>query len=81
MSMNNRFWRGLWERTVGMRIALWLDKRYPNWCWAHLCTDIGLGWNILGFRRAKEEGLGCKKDCERDRACWCGKMNKGEFPK
>src|SRR4029077_20432391 len=57
-------WRKLWERTIGMRLALWLDKRHPDWCWAALCVDLGLGWDIRGaMENAESSGPRCKREC------------------
>lgn len=71
MGINNPF-RELWVKWIGMRLAIWMDKRLPTWCWAHICTDLGLGWDILKWRRARENT--CANDCERNGSCWCGKM-------
>lgn len=73
MGINNPL-RNVWARLVGVRLAIRLDNRLPGWCWAHICTDLGLGWDIWNWRRARENS--CAKDCERDGACWCGKMVK-----
>lgn len=64
--------RELWKKTIGFRLALWLDKKFPDWCWADICTTIGLGYDILDWRKAKQNS--CREDCEEQGSCWCGKM-------
>jgi len=66
----------LWERTIGMRLAQWLDKRHPDWCWASLCVDLGMGWDIRGaIENAQSAGQQCKSECSGPiEGCWCGKF-------
>jgi len=70
--------RAVWRNTIGFRLALWLDKRFPKWCWAELCTTIGLGYDIQDWRKARETGPSCARDCETFGSCYCGKMVKSE---
>lgn len=65
--------RTVWRKTIGFRLALWLDKRLPTWCWADICTTIGLGYDIWDWRKGKENS--CAEDCAKQGSCWCGKMN------
>lgn len=64
----------LWERFIGMRLALWIDKRHPEYCWAEVCTSLGLGWNICGWREDAQRIESCREDCARNGSCWCGKL-------
>lgn len=65
--------RRIWERTIGMRLAIWLDG-HTDWCWADLCVDLGLGYAILDTR-ARDSGA-CRRDCNEMGSCWCGKFCK-----
>jgi hypothetical protein len=69
------FVRKMWSNTIGWRLALWLDKKHPEWCWAGIATTVGLGYSIQDFNRQKE-GSGCKRECEQIGRCWCGKFTK-----
>ena len=64
--------RWAWRQSIGFRLALWLDKKHPTWCWAHLCTTIGLGYDFFDWEKFKHNS--CRKDCEELGSCWCGKM-------
>lgn len=71
--------RAFWRETVGFRLALYLDKKFPSWCWAEVCTVVGLGWGL--FDRDKWDDIrsnGCAKDGDESGSCWCGKMVKGK---
>ena len=61
-----------------MRLALWLDRRHPDWCWATLCTDLALGWDLWHWRENAKNISVCRMDCERNGSCWCGKLHREE---
>jgi hypothetical protein len=70
----------LWMRRIGYRLALWLDKRHPEWCWADTCTYVGMAWDIPWLWRTSEEHKAehCKRVCldidfKKNGSCWCGK--------
>jgi len=69
-------WKRIWERVIGVRLALWLDKRHPDWCWASLCVDLGLGWDIRdAIENAVSNGPQCQRECAGPiEGCWCGKF-------
>jgi hypothetical protein len=70
--------RGFWSRWIGWRLACWLDKKHPDWCWTWIATDIGMGepaWDDPWRMRSNAD---CKTDCERLGSCWCGKLRKEE---
>ncbi len=71
--------RTLWEKTIGMRLAYWLDQRHPDWCWPMLHTHIGKGWGLLSWREDVTDIAMCKRDCERNGVCWCGKLRSKNF--
>jgi hypothetical protein len=76
MAENSKIdWKRIWERTIGMRLALWLDKRHPDWCWASLCVNLGMGYDLLRWRkRAKDVGV-CRQECLGPiEGCYCGKF-------
>lgn len=68
------WWKDVWERAIGMKLALWLNERHPEWCWAELCLALGLGWDIPNWRDRSENASSCRQDCEQMGACWCGKF-------
>jgi hypothetical protein len=57
-------------RWLKMKIAVWLDRRRPDLCWASLCT-----W-ALGYRDRRDgfDIIICEVDCRRNGTCWCGKL-------
>jgi len=60
---------------VTMPLAIWLDRRHPDWCWASLCVDLGLAYDLRGWRSGAEDSLAvCQRDCRENGSCWCGKM-------
>lgn len=73
----------LWTRTVGMRLAGWLEMRHNDWCWADICTNVGLGWDIawLWNTTAEEKATSFRSLCDvntaecsaKNGSCWCGK--------
>lgn len=65
----------LWERTMGMKLALWLDKRHPDWCWAELCVSLGMGYDLLHWRERSKCVESCRQECLGPiEGCWCGKF-------
>lgn len=78
----------LWMRWIGMRLALWLDKRHPDWCWADTCTYVGMAWDIPWLWRTSSENKAadCKSVCldtdyRKNGSCWCGKNMSPEMRK
>lgn len=63
------------SRVFLLPLAKWLDGRNPRWCWADLCTDLGLAYRLRGWsERAKKRGPRCEADARESGTCWCGKM-------
>lgn len=76
----------LWECIIGMKLALWLEKIHPDWCWADICVNVGLGkdvlwlWRVPDEQKAEDARTVCiENDCAKNGSCWCGKMMTPEF--
>src|SRR5690348_8698895 len=68
-----------WCNHGGYRLAPWMDKRNPDYCWADICTDLGMARNLLGWREhARESGPPCQREANEIGCCWCGKFRNEE---
>jgi hypothetical protein len=63
------------------KLALLVDRldRRQRYCWADICTGLGLGWNVWGWRaEARSSMRQCFKDCDELGTCWCGKLRQSD---
>jgi hypothetical protein len=78
--------RKLWSKALGMRLAVWLEKKHPDWCWADLCSKLGFGyqiswlWKTTSAEKSAETGAVCwSEEAQKVGYCWCGKFMTPEF--
>lgn len=75
------WWKRVWEKAIGMRLAIWLNDRHPDWCWAELCVQLGLGWDLPNWKERAQSIETCRQDCAQNGSCWCGKLMTDELRK
>ena len=66
-----------------MALAEWWDRTHPRTCRASTITDLGLGYDLVGFRDNALDGdkprSGCIEDARRDGTCYCGKYHANRY--
>jgi hypothetical protein len=70
--------RSAWQNSIGWKLAVKLDAKHPEWCWATLATKLGMGREIRNWRDCESTGI-CELDMKANGSCWCGKMMTPEF--
>lgn len=66
--------RGFASRWFLLRLASWLDDRHPDWCWAWLCHDWGLGYDLHHPCEFDGGAEPCRREARVMGHCWCGKF-------
>ena len=65
-----------WQNAIGFKLASWVDKRHPDWCWAEICLNLGMARGEGGILHWRDhvDATSCKKECAEMGTCWCGKF-------
>lgn len=75
-SLPERWWEH-WTVSARMLIAQWVN-RDPRRCWAEL---VMWAYGLTEWEDVTRGGETCRRDAERNGACWCGKIAEGmPFP-